>query len=389
VIDTNAQAHCKVQAEDLAWFDDLDVCSPEPDTGVISAEDLAAIFEAIDAIEFDEKPPAKVPGLLSEIEQIDLMLGDLEVLDAKDTPVEEYLAGKEATTSELEQIGRMLNCLDMAPAPAPANDDTIIKLTKVRASRVKAAIATSAPAAPHVISRVTSRQKRPVRSTARDSRTASKMGLFAKRSPAGTHAPQVIAPPSPLSFAFTPSNKPKTKKQRADENDTRAPARWSDTTHGMKTLFWNLALEGGLAFSCNLGPARIAEALADPKKALAALLRSMRGELAKIGWLSEMWFRYEVSPEARLHVHGGMTKGNHHPEAIRKALEHACGDGAGANQGDVRVQFHPAGWSRYCAKADATTKAFLGIDTIITATQPLKSAGARVYKAKRSGLMAA
>jgi hypothetical protein len=187
----------------------------------------------------------------------------------------------------------------------------------------------------------------------------------------------------------TPSTKPLNKKQRADENDRRAPARWEDTTHGMKATFWNLALKDPLAFSVNLGPARVGEALADAKKALAALLRSIRGELAKIGWMSDLWFRYELSPDVRLHIHGGMNRGNHDIAAIRKALERACGDGAGMNQGDVRAQFHPAGWSRYCAKADAQTRKFLGIKTLVVATRRLKPAGKTLYESKRATSMAA
>ena len=35
---------------------------------------------------------------------------------------------------------------------------------------------------------------------------------------------------------------------------------------------------------CLIRTSRIAEAIADPKKALAALLRSIRGELAEIAW---------------------------------------------------------------------------------------------------------
>jgi hypothetical protein len=348
----------KLDPDDEKLFEGFDediacavaACRNTDHAAPIGDEDLSELDASL--ADLDDEDDALAPTITPDTDAIDLDDLPTTFPDAIDTPVEEYVTARVLSTI----------------------------------SGVPSIVVTPSP-------RVAFRPGRPVKSEARDRRTERRMGLFSSSWAAANKAAPVTTPLPPLSPSSTTTSpastaivipfRAKTKKAKADDADHRANPRWNDTGLGLKAKFWNLALQRPLAWSLNLGPAEIARAQRDPLAYKDALRRLIRKEFARVGIITEFWFCFEVTPDGRLHVHGGMSQGNHSLRTIEGALERAGGLGAGRNQADARVQFNSPGWSRYCAKAARKTKGFLGIENVFAATQQLKSAGARLYEAMR------
>jgi hypothetical protein len=183
---------------------------------------------------------------------------------------------------------------------------------------------------------------------------------------------------TPLPSITTPSDSKKASAP-TPANDNLIPV-WSLTCDAVTALSATVALQlsetPAVAFSFNLTPDAIAEALDSPTGFLDSLKRSFDVELKRLlrGVTLPYWFAIDVE-DGRLHIHGAFLA----PAAnlpmlpkIRKTMKAAWGEWEGPGK-HKQLRFrtlYSDGWATYCMRNQQAVAKIIGPRTF-TITQPL------------------
>jgi len=183
---------------------------------------------------------------------------------------------------------------------------------------------------------------------------------------------------SPITTPKTPLPTP--------SNDNHIPV-WSLTSDAVKVFAASVALQlsekPAVAFTFNLTPDAIAEALASPRGFLDPLKRSFDLELKRAlqGVQLPYWFAIDVDEDGRLHIHGAFAADDSMHPAIREAMKAAWGEWEGPGK-HKQLWFSPApcddGWATYSMRNQWAVRKIIGARTF-TINHPLRRKAERVY----------
>lgn len=284
-------------------------------------------------------------------------------------------AGREAC----ERIRARHGAPGTMPAPAAANDDAPVP---------------SKPAPP-LIKKSKIGGARPRKSLARDRRNVSILeGFVPDVRPAMRDLEMpvpVAAPPTPLSTPSKPSITSKSKREKADESDTRKAPAWRYTTEIIRGhayirtisttgpgLSWSLNLDGKVLDAANDNPDRFMGQMQD---------RLSKALNAEFGETRDAFFAIELSLAGRPHLHGAVDATENERERVEAVLARCGGTYTPAahtgRQAHAQVMFGPDGWLRYSLKNMAATKRALGLKTVLSVTRGCRARAEALWEASR------
>jgi hypothetical protein len=180
----------------------------------------------------------------------------------------------------------------------------------------------------------------------------------------------------------TPSSTPK----QPPSNDNRIPV-WEHTSDRVKAAMAvrSIAERGGHAFTLNLGPTRIADAVTGSKAFSTYVAGFIRRALEReCGQVPDFMFTVEQTKRGKLHLHGAVDATDNHLPAVKRALAHAGGlDWVPARRGETQVSLEPIhdadGWARYIFK-DGPQSCRIVCDRVLFISKPLRPKAAITYR---------
>ena len=235
--------------------------------------------------------------------------------------------------------------------------------------------------------------RRPRKSKERDARNGRTMQRLDPRTATNRKRALVAAPLLNPSISPSLLNRPKTKRQRADERDKRLMAAWRHIGDINKMKAMSRAVEeiGAMAFTLNLSENIVAKASVNPRKAKTFLSDRLTKTLARhFSFPVDFAFVLEFTPGGRLHLHGIIVIDRSRKKLAKQALMEAGGNWNAAHpefQADARKLWSGDGWANYCDKSSTRTKKALGLDgnaSVLSATQNLRRQGEAYWEGLRA-----
>ena len=254
--------------------------------------------------------------------------------------------------------------------PEPANDDTLTRSNNV-----------SDIPFPALSKNVTRRKRRSDRVDKQALETIRKIGSSITISGVGT-----------VSNAHSSDTRTTTHPEEAipSANDNRLPA-WIHTGDRMKFNMAMRALEGRAhAFTINLGPERLKEALEHPDGFSRCLSRYMNRALERVlGRIPLYLFSVEMTGRGKIHVHGAIESTVDELARVEEALTKAAGAGwQKRRRGETQVYLQELntadGWAEYSLRDGAKARRVITGKSVFIAKRLRPLAEATYLKAKKA-----
>lgn len=274
------------------------------------------------------------------------------------------------------------------------------RMADVRALR-RATANDDAPPRP-LIKKSKIRTSRPRRSKARDRRNLDKIKGFVPdmrptirdrkngASVCNPH-PTPITPSSAPQTPTKPLSKSTTKRQQANDKDTRKAPAWRYTTDIVRghAYIRTVSTRGaGLSWSLNLGGKVLRAANDDAARFMRAFQdRLSKALAAEFGESRDFVFSIETIA-GRPHLHGAADAIEDERHRLEAVLVRCGGRWDAArhaeHQAHTDVLWGPDGWVRYMEKDMARTKAQLGLKSVLSVTRGCRARAEKMWEEART-----